>query len=590
MLKKIILLLLVSISIRAQISTYNPLSPTPSSKVIISYNPFVDSAKFSINDDVYAIIWQHTTDGEYSSKYQKLIRDKNVLSCDIIIDTDAALYTVRFITLSQNAWDITADLKFMVIGQDGKSVRNAHCANMDFDNYENESRTELLLYPDNYSVYRTLWFNYKFQKPEEYRSLISKELLKLEEIKENSSELLYSKAYGNILLHQYEKALKFTKELVTNHQKKSYTSSTLSSFLYELETSNDKSEFYQQIKKIVEEYALANIELETVWDFVASLSFSVYSDSCIQKVCEYWLTKQPDNPSPYYYAGIVFKKKSELVKAEQYYKNAIDLILKGKLRLYSDISGKSSSRYLGGLYYGLSDIKYQLSDYGEALEAIKASQTVMENPYHKLFQLEGDIWFTLKNYVMAEKAYLEALKKGLPEAKNNLQKCYEKTHNTLDGFELYLTTKLDASLVDKKYVSKKAPDFNLTDIHNVNYSLKELKGKVIVMNFWFTGCGPCKQEIPALNELVNNYKNKNVLFIAFALDDDLKILNIYLKKTPFDYVIIPKASQVAKDYKITLYPSHIIVDKKGNIVTTIEGGSDKIGKEISAIIDNQLRN
>ncbi len=590
MLKRIFLLILISISVRAQISSYNPLSPTPTSKVVISYNPFVDTAKFSINDEVYAIIWQYNIDGEYSSFYKKLNRDKNVLSCDFIVDSKASLYAAHFITVSQNAWDINADLKFMVFGQDGNPVINAHCANIDFANYENESKAELYLYPNNYSVYRALWHNYKFKKPEEYSSLISKDLLKLDECKKNSAELIFAKAIGNILIHQYEKALSFTKELVANHSNKSYTSSALSSFLYELETNNDKGKYYQQIKEIVETYASSNPELEAVWDFVASRSFSVFSDSCIKKVCEHWILKQPDNPSPYYYSGVVYKNKLELSKAEQYFKNAISLILQGKLRLYSDISGKSSNRYLMGLYYNLAEIKYQQKNYGESLSAIKASQTVMENPYHKLFQLEGNIRFELKNYVMAEKSYLEALQKGLPEAKSNLQKCYEMTHNTLDEFDSHLTSKLNPKSIDNKNENKKAPDFDLFDINGVNYSLDKLKGKVVVANFWFTGCGPCKQEIPALNELVNEFKNKNVLFIAFALDDDLKILNSFLKKTPFKYVIIPKSAQVAKDYKITIYPSHLIIDRKGNIVTTIQGGSDKIGKEISAIVDNQLSN
>ena len=163
-LKKLVLLLLISISIsiQAQISSYSPLAPTHKSNVIISYNPFIDSAKYSINDDVYAIIWQNNSDGEYSSTYRKLTRDKNVLSCNIIVDTNAALYTIHFITLSQNSWDINADLKFMVFGLDGKPVRNAHHANMDFSNYENECKAELLSYPNNYSV--GLITNFKSRK------------------------------------------------------------------------------------------------------------------------------------------------------------------------------------------------------------------------------------------------------------------------------------------------------------------------------------------------------------------------------------------------------------------------------------------
>ena len=242
------------------------------------------------------------------------------------------------------------------------------------------------------------------------------------------------------------------------------------------------------------------------------------------------------------------------------------------------------------MYATLAEIEYKQNKFGEALAAIKASQTIMSNPYDKTFQVEGNIWFKLKNYVNAEQAYFEALKSGLSEAKNDIQKCYEITHNNINGFDSYLTEKLNNSDNDKKDKENIAPDFHLKDMNNVNYSLEKLRGKIIVMNFWFTGCAPCREEIPVLNDLVSKYGKKDVVFLGFALDDDMKRLHSYLKEYPFKYVIIPKATKVAENYKIRYYPTQVIINKQGRIVTKLVGGSNKALDEIPTIIDNQLRN
>lgn len=590
MLNKIILLFLLSISVCAQISYYSPTTPKANDSVIITYNPFIDSSKFSINDELYAIIWKVNIDGNYSSNFQKMIRKEKTLNCKIAITEDAAFYAIHFISLSQDSWDTNADLKLLVVGNDGNPVRNAHCMNMDFDNYESEGKAELKLYPDNYAVFRSRWMNYSYKKPDQSDSLIKAEFLTLDKINETSVEMLYAKVCGNYLLNKNETALGLTHDMLSEFPRSYYTYITLTSFLNKLENSNDKGEIYKQLTSMIEKYIMDNKELSYAWEFVESRGQSLFSDSCIQKVCEKWIELQPDNPSPYYLAGIVNNKRSELSVAEQYLQKASSLILEGKLRLYSDISGRGSSMALTGIYYFMSDIKLKQKRYSEALQSIKACQTVAGNPYHMAFQMEGNIWFELKNYNMAEKAYLEAFKMGLPEARKNIQNCYEMTHNSLDGFELYLSSKLKSETDNEKDDSKKAPTFNIANINNVNYSLENLNGKVIVMNFWFTGCGPCKQEIPALNELVKKYQKDDVVFLALALDDDLKILNSYLKKNPFSYVIIPKASQVAKDYKVTLYPTQIVIDKNGNIVSTLVGGNEKVGETLSAIIDNLLRN
>jgi thiol-disulfide isomerase/thioredoxin len=107
--------------------------------------------------------------------------------------------------------------------------------------------------------------------------------------------------------------------------------------------------------------------------------------------------------------------------------------------------------------------------------------------------------------------------------------------------------------------------FNEKDIEGKKFKLKELKEKVIVLNFWFINCSPCRLEIPELNEVVESFKdNKDVIFIAVALDEKSEIKE-FLKRLPFKYNIIDRGASIASFYGISSYPTHVVVDKKGKV-------------------------
>jgi peroxiredoxin len=106
--------------------------------------------------------------------------------------------------------------------------------------------------------------------------------------------------------------------------------------------------------------------------------------------------------------------------------------------------------------------------------------------------------------------------------------------------------------------------FKERDMNGNKYSLKELKGKVVVLNFWFINCPPCRQEIPDLNEMKASFADKDVVFIAVALDEKYDI-ETFLKTTPFNYNIIDNGRYIANQYRITSYPTHVVVDKEGVI-------------------------
>lgn len=107
--------------------------------------------------------------------------------------------------------------------------------------------------------------------------------------------------------------------------------------------------------------------------------------------------------------------------------------------------------------------------------------------------------------------------------------------------------------------------FKAADIENKKINLKEEKGKIIVLNFWFINCPPCRMEIPALNQLVETYKgNDRVKFIGIALDAKSD-LQEFLKTFPFEYTIVDNGRYFAERYSIRSFPTHIIINQEGKV-------------------------
>ena len=109
------------------------------------------------------------------------------------------------------------------------------------------------------------------------------------------------------------------------------------------------------------------------------------------------------------------------------------------------------------------------------------------------------------------------------------------------------------------------PPFKTSDINNNKINLKEDKGKITVINFWFINCPPCRMEIPALNHLVETFKgNKNIRFVGVALDNKSS-LEDFLKTFPFNYDIIDNGRFLADKYGVRSFPTHVIIDQQGMV-------------------------
>lgn len=123
-----------------------------------------------------------------------------------------------------------------------------------------------------------------------------------------------------------------------------------------------------------------------------------------------------------------------------------------------------------------------------------------------------------------------------------------------------------------KELSGPAPDFALTTLDGEKVKLSDLKGHVVMINFWASWCGPCRQEMPLLNDIYASYKKAGFVLLGVNLDESAEDAKAFLKKTPVNFpVLIYSKGQVADLYKNQAMPSSYFVDRKGDLVYLHQG-------------------
>jgi peroxiredoxin len=130
-------------------------------------------------------------------------------------------------------------------------------------------------------------------------------------------------------------------------------------------------------------------------------------------------------------------------------------------------------------------------------------------------------------------------------------------------------------------LSGKAPNFSLKTSDGKTVELKKLQGKVVVVNFWATWCGPCKAEIPGFLDVYKQYKAKGLEIVGISLDEPgWKVVKPFMDAYKITYPIVIGDGSLAQAYGgIEGIPTSFIVDKKGNIVKQHVGYLDKASFE-----------
>src|SRR4030043_1134390 len=117
-----------------------------------------------------------------------------------------------------------------------------------------------------------------------------------------------------------------------------------------------------------------------------------------------------------------------------------------------------------------------------------------------------------------------------------------------------------------------APDFTLNDLCGKKVTLSQFRGKVVILNFWSIWCGPCLAEMPSLNKLYLEFKDRGLVVIAVAEDPAEKPVKSYVKEKGIAFLIlIDKDKKVYFKYSLFGIPVTFLIDKKGVITERFFG-------------------
>ena len=115
--------------------------------------------------------------------------------------------------------------------------------------------------------------------------------------------------------------------------------------------------------------------------------------------------------------------------------------------------------------------------------------------------------------------------------------------------------------------SGSAPDFSLTTFDGQTVRLSDLRGKVVMINFWASWCGPCRDEAPELQRTWERYKDRGVVFLGIAYTDTERNAQAFLKEYGTTYPNgLDLGTRISAQYHIQGVPETFIVDRDGNIV------------------------
>ena len=111
-----------------------------------------------------------------------------------------------------------------------------------------------------------------------------------------------------------------------------------------------------------------------------------------------------------------------------------------------------------------------------------------------------------------------------------------------------------------------APDFTLTDAQGNEYTLSDLRGQVIMINFWASWCGPCRQEMPLLEQIHQRYEPLGFTLLGINVEENPEDGKSFLRERPVSFpVLYDPDNGISKLYDVVAMPSTVIIDRQGNV-------------------------
>jgi thiol-disulfide isomerase/thioredoxin len=581
----ILLVLVIAAGAEAQVASVEPAEARWGDTLTLTYDPAVEGSALTIDDEVYLVAFVHRGDAsEQAWRPARLVDGRFTTRFEV----EPGVSSLSFFFVSLAGYDRNVRVEVPVTRPDGSAPLGAHLQRMfaaGNDEYLDVFELEMQHHPEHYGAYRTKWFVVGAYEPDRLTEMVREDLDALAgSVETRPAGYLWALVYGHMLLDEEPKARAALLELLE--------AAPASFEAYRAFRDYDYHVFSKSLEgegpEIVAAAGRKAVAREPASPLAREQALSLAHDDdapleTLERVCSLWIDETPDHPLPHFVLGSALLE-ADPTRSIESLRAAIDLMLRGRLTLYESVSGHRTRSYLPAAYRRWAEAAFELDRHAEALGAVKASIALETDADARSTMLEARIWEELGDRARAESAYAEAWSAGSEEARQRLLDAYTRRHGSDDGFDTFLAKLSGATDRDEP---QPAPAFTVTALDGVEYTLDQLAGKVVVLNFWFIGCAPCRVEIPGLNQLVADYADRDVVFIAFALDE-ADALKSFLTKEPFDYAIAPTAGDVATTYSVSSFPTHVLIDRKGRLDTRLTGGSKDRHDDLRPHIDRLL--
>ena len=121
-------------------------------------------------------------------------------------------------------------------------------------------------------------------------------------------------------------------------------------------------------------------------------------------------------------------------------------------------------------------------------------------------------------------------------------------------------------------IGEPAPGFALEGLDSGEVSLAALDGKLVVLNFWASWCGPCRLEMPDFQKTWEEHREQGVVFVGIAVDDTASEASKFAEQVGVTYPLaLDTTGDVARAYRIRAVPSTYFIDREGKLATTLHG-------------------
>ena len=213
---------------------------------------------------------------------------------------------------------------------------------------------------------------------------------------------------------------------------------------------------------------------------------------------------------------------------------------------------------------------------------------------------EMRIWIDKQTYLPIQFYTVQVL---LEDKDTLCQYTYDKllSFDTTINYSRFTLESLPAEMIVKDYKPRKtvkplgrgkpAPEWTLPTLSGDSISLADLRGKVVLLDFFYKGCAPCCAALPTLQRMHEKYKDQGVVIIGIdPIDDPVKDdMADFIKKRSVGYTVVFSDRELPQKYRVTGYPTLFFINREGKIVKYHEGFSASMEEKVEKQIQKMLK-